>query len=162
MANIIVNITIAAPIERVFDLARSIDAHLASTSRTQEKAIDGNTTGLIEMDDTVTFEAVHFWVRQKFCAKIVAFDRPHFFVDEMVSGAFKSMNHTHNFSVVDGGVLMTDILVFEAPLGVLGWIAEKMFLARYMKNFLIERGEKLKEMAEGDEWKEYLYEENNL
>ena len=40
---------IDAPQERVFDLARSIDAHLASTEGTRERAIGGRTSGLIEM-----------------------------------------------------------------------------------------------------------------
>ncbi len=40
---------IRAPIERVFDLARSIDAHVASTGQTRERAVAGRTSGLIEL-----------------------------------------------------------------------------------------------------------------
>ena len=36
---------IAAPIERCFDLSRSIDLHLKSVDNTGEQAIDGVTTG---------------------------------------------------------------------------------------------------------------------
>jgi hypothetical protein len=45
---------IAAPIETVFDLARSIDAHAASQSRHGEKAVAGRTSGLIEKGEEVT------------------------------------------------------------------------------------------------------------
>lgn len=54
--------TVAAPAERVFDLARSIDLHMASTSGTNEQAIAGVTTGLIGADDEVTWRAKHFGV----------------------------------------------------------------------------------------------------
>lgn len=37
----------AAPIERVFDLARSVDLHLASTKGPREHAIAGVTSGLV-------------------------------------------------------------------------------------------------------------------
>tara|TARA_Y100000385_G_scaffold50965_1_gene47775 strand:+ start:2192 stop:2338 length:147 start_codon:yes stop_codon:yes gene_type:complete len=39
---------INAPIDRVFDLARSIDLHTLSTKETNEKAVAGKTSGFIE------------------------------------------------------------------------------------------------------------------
>lgn len=45
---------IAAPIERVFDLARSIEAHMASTEGSNERAVDGRATGLIGYGEVVT------------------------------------------------------------------------------------------------------------
>ena len=67
---------IAAPIEVVFDLARSIDLHEQSTSQTNEKAVAGRTSGLIELGESVTWEATHFFVRQRLTARIVKFERP--------------------------------------------------------------------------------------
>ncbi len=46
---------INAPKDIVFDLARSIDLHLISTEQTSEKAIAGKTSGLIEIDESVTW-----------------------------------------------------------------------------------------------------------
>ncbi len=80
---------IRAPIERVFDLARSIDAHQDSTGGTEERAVAGVTRGLIGMDDEVTWEARHFGVRQRLTVRVTAFDRPKHFQDIMISGAFK-------------------------------------------------------------------------
>ena len=40
-----------APIETVFDLSRSIDLHVESTYQTNEKAIAGCTSGLINLGD---------------------------------------------------------------------------------------------------------------
>jgi hypothetical protein len=42
---------ISAPRERVFDPARSMDAHQNSTEGTQERAIAGVTRGLIGLSD---------------------------------------------------------------------------------------------------------------
>ncbi|MES1224732.1 MAG: cell division protein, partial [Bacteroidota bacterium] len=43
---------IAAPVERVFDLSRSITLHKISASHTDEKAIAGITSGLINVNET--------------------------------------------------------------------------------------------------------------
>ena len=60
---------ISAPIEKVFDLARSIDLHKVSTLGTNEEAIAGRTTGLIELGETVTWQAKHFGLYQKLTVK---------------------------------------------------------------------------------------------
>jgi len=49
-----------------------------------------------------------------------------------------------------------DIFDYEAPLGVLGRIAERLFLTAYMRRFLEGRSRELKAVAESDEWITYL------
>jgi len=148
---------IRAPRERVFDLARSIDAHQDSTSGTEERAVAGITTGLIGMDDEVTWEAGHFGVRQRLSVRVTAFDRPNHFQDIMISGAFKTMIHDHEFSDHAEGTLMRDRFEFQSPLGILGRVAERIFLATYMRRFLVERNGVLKQLAESEEWRRYLH-----
>ena len=62
--------SIAAPPERVFDLARNIDVHQESTKGTQERAVAGVTHGLIAMGDEVTWEARHFGIKQKLTVRL--------------------------------------------------------------------------------------------
>ena len=88
---------IKAPIERVFDLSRSIDLHKISTAQTKEEAIAGVTSGLIDLEEWVTWKAKHLGVTQKLTSKITAFEAPHYFADEQVKGAFKSFKHEHYF-----------------------------------------------------------------
>jgi len=147
---------IAAPVERVFDLARSIDAHTSTTEGTGERAVDGRTSGLIEAGETVTWEARHLGVRQRLTSKITAMERPNFFVDEMVSGAFAMMHHRHEFAADGEGTVMRDIFEFTAPLGPFGWLAEKLFLTAYMEKFLVQRNGGLKALAESDGWRKFL------
>lgn len=147
---------IRAPRERVFDLARSIDAHQHTTSGTHERAVAGVTSGLIGMDDEVTWEARHFGVRQRLTVRVTAFDPPKHFQDIMVSGAFKRMVHDHEFADHPAGTLMRDRFEFQSPVGILGRIVDALFLTSYMRRFLVQRNEILKRLAESEEWRRYL------
>ena len=148
---------IHSPIERVFDLSRSIDAHMASTAKTGELAVGGCTSGLIGLGEVVTWEARHFGVKQRLTVKVTRLERPFLFEDEMVSGAFQRMHHQHRFEEKGLTTVMKDSFDFRAPLGLIGRLAEKAFLTRYMKHFLTLRACALKEMAESDQWKTYLH-----
>ena len=139
---------INAPVERCFDLARSIDLHTDSMKHTGEQAIAGRTHGLIEPGETVTWRARHFGIWQTLTSKITQFDYPNSFTDEMVSGAFKSFKHQHRFQQVNGQTLMTDVFTFEAPFGLLGRLANFLFLRRYMTRLLEIRNETIKQTVE--------------
>jgi ligand-binding SRPBCC domain-containing protein len=73
---------------------------------------------------------------------------PNYFVDEMVSGAFKRFRHLHEFTSQHGGTLMVDIFDYTSPLGMLGKIADRLFLKKYMSRFLQKRNEFIKKLAE--------------
>jgi ligand-binding SRPBCC domain-containing protein len=147
---------IHAPIDRCFDLSRSIDLHVQSTSRTGERAVAGKTSGLIESGQQVTWRAKHFGIWQEFTSKITVFDRPRYFRDEMIRGAFRLFEHDHFFVELSDGVTeMRDVLRFAAPVPLLGRIAE-MFLQPYLRRFLRERNEMLRESAESESWRQFL------
>jgi ligand-binding SRPBCC domain-containing protein len=156
MQEIRLTTAICAPRERVFDLARSIDAHRASATGTDERAISGVTTGLIGLNDEVTWEARHFGLRLRLTVKVTEFDRPNHFRDVMVSGNFQKMAHDHLFAADAVGTLMTDCFVFNSPFGALGRSLDALFLARYLRTFLIHRNKALKDLAESKEWQHYL------
>ncbi|WP_418501750.1 SRPBCC family protein [Flagellimonas sp.] len=147
---------IKAEKEIVFDLSRSIDLHKISTEQTKEEAIKGKTSGLIGKGEWVTWRAKHFGFYQSLTSKIVEFERPDYFVDEMVEGAFKSFRHQHYFTKSDFGTLMIDYFEYKSPLGFLGNVADSLFLEKYMKKLLEKRNETIKEFAESDMWKEVL------
>lgn len=142
---------INAPIDVVFNLSRSIDLHKISTAHTNEQAIAGVTTGLIGMGESVTWRAKHLGFTQKLTSTITSLNAPYFFNDEMVSGSFKSFMHEHIFEQKDGIVIMTDIFSYKSPLGMLGQLADALFLNTYMTNLLTERNRIVKEFAENPE-----------
>lgn len=156
MPRIVLRTEIHAPVERCFDLSRSIDLHQHSTARTEEKAISGRTNGLISLDERVTWEATHLGFRQRLTSRITAFEYPDFFVDEMEKGIFKSLYHLHRFHRHGEKTIMEDDFRFTSPFGFLGRIADTLFLTRYLKQFLLERNQVIKEYAEGNGWKSIL------
>lgn len=153
MSRIELSVRVLAPRERVFDLARSVAAHVASTPGTDERPLDengGKTSGLMELGDQVTWRARHLGVVQELTSKIVTYDRPAHFRDSMVRGAFAGFDHDHYFDDDGaGGTLLHDVFVFRSPLGPLGRLADIVFLDRYMRRLLEERARVLKKLAEG-------------
>ena len=156
MTVIILETVVEAPRERVFDLARSIEAHQNSAAATGERAVAGVTSGLLGPGEEVTWQARHFGVVQRLRVKMTRFDRPAHFQDVTIAGVFRSMKHDHAFEERDGATVMRDRFEFAAPLGPLGWLAERLVLARYMRRFLEERNAVLKRTAESSEWRKYL------
>jgi ligand-binding SRPBCC domain-containing protein len=156
MSKIHLTIFIAAPVERVFNLSRSISLHKISTVQTREEAIAGITTGLINLNETVTWQAKHLFKTRQHTSKITAMERPVSFTDEMIKGDFKSFCHQHFFKTVDNGTIMIDILEFESPYGALGRIFNAVYLKRYLEKFLLKRNAVIKEYAETTKWKTIL------
>ena len=149
MHSLSVTTWINAPPLRCFDLARCIEAHLESAKATGERVIAGPSSGLLEMGDEITFEAKHFGITQRLASRITAFNPPAFFQDRMVRGPFRFLEHDHFFNpAAGGGTDMIDVLRFAAPLGPLGWIAERILLARHLRLFLVQRGHTFKSLAE--------------
>ncbi len=156
MPKIHIETRITANINVVFDLARSVDLHVVSASQTNEKAIAGRTAGLVELGDTITWKAKHFGITQKLTSRITAVEKPIYFADEMVKGAFKSFNHEHFFNEENGIVVMKDLFDYKSPFGLLGKLADMLFIEKYMTDFLEKRNAIIKEFAETEKWRELL------
>ncbi|MBX7109654.1 MAG: SRPBCC family protein [Chitinophagales bacterium] len=147
---------IDAPVRRCFNLSRSIDVHMVSTARTHERAIAGVTSGLIGLHETVTWRAKHLGFYQQLTVAITAMEEDRYFKDTMVKGIFKSLEHEHYYDASGNTTVMTDVLSFEAPFGLLGIMAEKLLLHRHMKRFLTARNNVIKKLAESDAWRKYI------
>ena len=157
MVCIELSIQIAAPIERCFDLSRSIEVHLLGTEQTGEEAVGGVTTGLIGLGQFVRWRARHFGVRQCLASKITAFESPRYFQDTMIEGAFRFMQHDHFFvAISENQTEMRDKFTFAAPLPILGTIAERLVLKRYMERLLTHRNKIVKQVAESDRWQGFI------
>ncbi len=68
------------------------------------------------------------------------------------------MRHDHEFITEGAMTHMVDRFEFESPLGILGWLVDRLVLSRYMRSFLIRRNETLKHLAESEEWRQFLVE----
>jgi len=147
---------IAAPIERVFDLSRSISLHKISSAHTNKEAIGGITSGLINKNETVTWRAKHLFKIRYFTTRISEMQSPNFFIDEMQKGDFKSLKHEHHFKKIDNGTIMIDILNFESPYGIIGKWFNKIYLKNILQKFIVQRSIVIKDYAETGKWKALL------
>lgn len=131
------------PVSELFDLARSIDAHKDSMRQSNEEAIDGVTSGLISLDEEVTWRAWHFGVPLQMTSRITEMQKPNYFVDEQVRGPFQRFRHVHEFSQDSAGTTMVDRIEFAAPFGPIGRLAEKLVLGRYLRRLIEARNRHL-------------------
>jgi len=76
-----------------------------------------------------------FSIPMKWITEITHVEPLKFFVDEQRKGPYKIWHHEHHFESVENGVLMTDIVSYELPMG---------FLGRMVHPFIVEK--KLKEI----------------
>lgn len=80
-------------------------------------------------------------IQLDWCTEITHIQEGQFFVDEQRKGPYNIWHHEHHFKSVEGGVLMTDILHYDVGLGILGWIAGKLFVDNKVKQIFEYRKE---------------------
>ncbi|PBJ13970.1 SRPBCC family protein [Flavobacterium sp. ACN6] len=145
-----INLTtkIKASKQIVFDASRNIDIHQQSASESNEKAIAGVTSGLINLHETVTWRGKHFGFYLTHKSRITIMNLYDYFVDEMEHGKFKSFKHEHFFEEENGITIMRDKLQYETPFGIFGRLFDALFLKKHLNQFLLERNKVLKEVSE--------------
>jgi len=147
---------VAAPVDVVFNLSRSIDLHKKSMIHYKEEAVAGIRFGLIEKEETVTWKAKHFFKTRFLRVKITDMKKPDHFTDEQVEGNFKTMKHEHHFKPCDNGTILIDQFYFESPFGAMGKLFNSLYLTNYIKKLLEQRNKTIKDYAETEKWMRLL------
>jgi len=57
-----------------------------------------------------------------------------YFVDEQRIGPYSIWHHQHKIEPIEGGVLMTDIVTYQPPMGILGAIANSLFIKKQLQD----------------------------
>ncbi|MBO2012813.1 SRPBCC family protein [Hymenobacter negativus] len=148
MARIELEMVVKASPAACYALAMNTQAHVDSTRQTGERVIDGPSSGQLAFGDVVTWEARHLGIRQQLTVRITAASPPHYFRDELVRGAFKTLRHDHYFEAVAGGTRVRDVFEFSSPFGVIGYWFDRLFLKNYLARFLQVRNAALKYQLE--------------
>jgi ligand-binding SRPBCC domain-containing protein len=152
MSRIELQTLIDAPAERCFDLSLSVELHLHSTADTRERVVAGRSSGVFELGDHVTWEARHLGLRHRLSMTISAYDRPHMFRDELVSGPFRRLVHDHFFEPSEQGTLMRDVFEFTSGVPPL----DALVLRPHLRRLLLRRNRTIAELAESDGWRDYV------
>jgi ligand-binding SRPBCC domain-containing protein len=69
-----------------------------------------------------------------------------YFVDEQRFGPYSFWHHKHFIREVEGGVEMIDIVHYKLPLGILGRIANALFVKKQLAEIFNYRYEKLEQL----------------
>ena len=157
MAVIRCELVVRAPAERCFDLARSVDLHADSSADIAARAVGGRCAGLSADGDTTVWSARFLGLRFAMQTRIGDFSRPTHFRDAMTRGLLRQFAHHYQFRPLpDGGCVMSDELRVEVPLQPLGRLVERLYLVGRMKYLVRRRLERIRVVAEGQDWRKYL------
>ena len=121
-----------------------------------EEAVGGITSGLINLNETVTWRARHLGKTRQMRIRITSMNAPVVFTDEMEEGDFRSIRHEHHFKQVENGTIMIDLFQFETPYGWAGKVFNRLYLTRYLRRLLEHRNRIIKEYAESNKWQHLL------
>ena len=68
-----------------------------------------------------------------------------YFVDEQRVGPYRMWHHQHFVEQIEGGVLMTDIVDYQPPLGILGALANLLIIKKKLREIFDYRTIKVEE-----------------
>ena len=74
---------------------------------------------------------------------------PSRFVDVQLRGPYQLWHHTHRFEPKDGGTLMTDIVRYRLPLGIIGRVVHHLKVRRDVERIFDYRAEQIQEVFGG-------------
>jgi ligand-binding SRPBCC domain-containing protein len=167
--------TIHAPIERVFALSTRVELVKETLGMT---LVDDPAPGYIAGGHIVAQSRVH-WHGWKFGLPthhhtlITGFTAPHttasgevdaWFQDSQAKGRFAFFQHDHHFHQTLDPVThspvtaLYDEVRFTLPFGPLGALAAKFLLAPHVQKLCRQRFARIKGLAEGDGWREWVTE----
>ncbi len=151
------NTHIKAPIERCFDLSRSIDFHKISLSPVvKEESVAGCTTGLIGQNQHALMQSNCWGYHFSTELKIVKFNPPYFLSYEITDSNFESAIHDYYFYDIGDETVMVNHFYYKLKLGLMGEIANLLFLEKYLNKTISKRNDLLREYAETSKWQGVL------
>ena len=84
-------------------------------------------------------------IKTTWVTEITQVSNMNYFVDEQRVGPYRMWHHQHFIEPIDGGVLMTDIVDYQPPLGILGAAANFLLIRKKLKEIFDFRTIKIEE-----------------
>lgn len=77
----------------------------------------------------ITYKITPFFkIKLNWMTEITQVKELEYFVDEQRIGPYSLWHHQHKIEAIEGGILMTDIVTYQPPLGFLGMIANTLLI----------------------------------
>jgi ligand-binding SRPBCC domain-containing protein len=137
---------VRAPLDEVFEMSLDLDVERVAGRRYKVRAVEGagRTSGRIALGETVQWRLRVLGFPLTHTSHITELERPRRFVDEMAAGAFAHFRHEHTFEVEGPGMtIMTDRMSWRSPAGVLGTLADGLFVRRTLRQLLTDRNSEI-------------------
>lgn len=153
-------IHVNAPIERCFLLSTHVDLVKRCLKLRLVPKKSSRASGLFKPGDQMTWKGWVCGIPLKHQGKVTRYEQPEYFQNSMERGRFQRFEYDHFFAEVGGQTLLNDKIRFSLPAG---WLLRPMvefLLLPYMERQLQRRLKLLKQVAESDEWKNYLADES--
>ena len=147
---------IAAPIERVFDLSRNLTIYKVFMKNRKETFSSGAASNLIGHGETLTFHAKHFGKTRLVTTRVIDLKKPSSFVHEQVKGDLVHFKHEQHFKSVDNGTIMIDLVDYESPRDMIGKVIGKLYMKKYLEQFMNTRNKLIQQYAESEKWRAVL------
>lgn len=81
--------------------------------------------------------------KSNWLTEITHVDPGKYFVDEQRSGPYRIWHHEHRLNPHKNGVLMTDLITYQPPFGILGVVANKLLIKNQLEEIFTYRRNKL-------------------
>jgi len=78
--------------------------------------------------------------------EITQVQEPVYFIDQQRFGPYTLWHHQHHFKAIPGGVEMTDIVHYRIPLGLLGDLANWLFVKKKLESIFQYRYKAVEEL----------------
>lgn len=85
-------------------------------------------------------------VKMNWVTEITQIRKNMYFIDEQRSGPYSIWHHEHHFREVEGGVEMRDILYYKVPFGLVGKLADFLFVKAKVKQIFEFRNLRINEL----------------
>jgi len=85
-------------------------------------------------------------IKMNWMTEITHVKEGEYFVDEQRFGPYALWHHQHHFKSIPGGVLMTDILNYAIPYGIIGRLANTILVKNQIKKIFSYREKAIKEL----------------
>ena len=156
MAKIHFTTFIKAPAKRVFDLSRSANLFQISSDNIFEKFVEGLSSGLMNENETVSYQAKYFYRTRNLTLKIINLNIPNQITIQLIMKGFKSFQYNLYFKSIKNGTFLIDIIEYERSYGLMGKLLDKIFIKNHIAKLLSYRNEVINQYAETAKWKEIL------
>ena len=156
MASIHLTTFIAAPIERVFDLSRHLAIYKQIFKSRKGEFRSGAASSLLNSGETVSVIGKIGGKNRLTMLKLTRIQQPVAFTEEQVKGDLELYKHEHHFKPVDNGTIVIDLVEYKPPKDFLGRILARIYLRKYLEEFIGKRNEMVRSYAETEKWRAVL------